>query len=124
MLKALDTGMITIDELENQASIIILAGSETTAVALSFATYFLLVNPEIMERLLDELRSNFENESQIDVLSINKLNYLQAVIQETLRLAPPITNGFPRQVPPEGTMVDGHFLPGGVSLTCTVSSIC
>ncbi|OOQ84417.1 sterigmatocystin biosynthesis P450 monooxygenase stcL [Penicillium brasilianum] len=113
VLKALDTGMITIDELENQASIIILAGSETTAVALTFATYFLLVNPHIMDCLLEELRSNFENESQIDVLSINKLNYLQAVIQETLRLAPPITNGFPRQVPPEGAMVDGLFIPGG-----------
>lgn len=124
MLKALDTGMITIDELENQASIIILAGSETTAVALTFATYFLLVNPHIMDRLLEELRSNFENESQIDVLSINKLDYLQAVIQETLRLAPPITNGFPRQVPPEGAMVDEYFIPGGVSLTCIALSIC
>lgn len=124
MLKTLDTGTITLDELENQASIIILAGSETTAVALTFATYFLLVNPQIMDRLLEELHSNFENESQIDVLSINKLNYLQAVIQETLRIAPPITNGFPRKVPPEGALIDGHFVPGGVSLTCTVLSIC
>lgn len=122
MLKAMNTGLITMEELENQASIFILAGSETTAVALAFATYFLLVNQLAMERLLEELRSNFQEESQIDVLSINKLNYLQAVIQETLRLASPITNGFPRQVPPEGAVVDRTFVPGGVSTTATLLS--
>lgn len=119
----MNTGLIMMEELENQASIFILAGSETTAVALAFATYFLLVNQLAMERLLEELRSNFQEESQIDVLSINKLNYLQAVIQETLRLAPPIINGFPRQVPPEGAVVDRTFVPGGVSATATVLSI-
>jgi cytochrome P450 len=76
-----------------------------------------------MKRLLEGLRSNFQEENQMDVLSINRLNYLQAVIQETLRLAPPITNGFPRQVPPEGAVVDGSFIPGGVCLTATILSI-
>jgi cytochrome P450 len=126
MLKATNIGQITMEELEHQATIFIfLAGSETTAVALAFATYFLLVNQPAMERLLEELQSYFQEESQIDVLSINKLHYLQAVIQETLRLAPPITNGFSRQVQvsPEGALVDGSVAPGGVSSTSTVSSI-
>jgi cytochrome P450 len=91
-------------------------------VTLAFATYFLLINQPAIERLLEEFRSYFQKESLVDVLSINQLNYFKAVIQETLRLAPPISNGFPRQVPPEGAVVDGSFVTGGVSST-TASSI-
>ena len=116
LIVAQTKGLISVDELEQQASILILAGSETTIVALTSATDLLLQNPAVLTELTKELHTSFRDESEIDVLSIHRLHYLQAVVQETLRLFPPITNGFPRQTVAAGTVVDGHFVPDGVSL--------
>ena len=115
LIEAEKDGTISTSELEHQASILILAGSETTSVALTSATHLLLENPKALAKLVKELRNSFRSESEVDVLSIHKLHYLQAVIQETLRLYPPITNGFPRQPYDENAVVDGHLIPYGVS---------
>ncbi|KAK2600174.1 hypothetical protein QQS21_005119 [Conoideocrella luteorostrata] len=114
LLQSVDSCSITQDELESQASVLILAGSETTSIALTYATFFLTQHPEILEKLRVELQQNFKSEGDIDLLSIDRLHYLHAVLQETLRCRPPITNGFPRQVPNGGAFVDDNFLPGGV----------
>lgn len=110
-----DNSSITTDELELQASILILVGSETMAVALASTTFLLLQNPAALDELSKELHAHFHTESQIDVQSINKLQYLQAVIQEGMHLSPPITNDVPRQTISGGAMVAGHFVPEGVS---------
>ena len=116
LIEARKQGDISVDELEKQASILILAGSGTTAVALTSATSLLLQHPVSLAELIKELHTTFQDEGEIDVLSVNRLHYLQAVIQETLRLFPPITNGFPRQTIAGGAVVDGHSIPDGVSL--------
>jgi cytochrome P450 len=116
LIKAVEEGTISSSELDNQATILILAGSETTSVALTFSTYFLMTHRDVMGKLQQELKQNFRSESDIDMLSVNRLKYLQAVLQETLRCSPPITNGFPRQTPRDGSVVDGHFFPNGVRL--------
>jgi len=46
---------------------------------------------------------------------VGKLPYLSAVIEEGLRMAPPVPSGLPRVVPADGGMVCGEWLPGGVS---------
>jgi cytochrome P450 len=114
MQKAVEAGSITDHELENQATIIILAGSETTSIGLTYATYFLITHPDSMRKLRVELKQHFQSEQDINLVSVNQLEYLQAVLQETLRIRPPITNGFPRQTPKEGAVIDGQFVPGGV----------
>lgn len=47
------------------------------------------------------------------------LPYLPAVIDETLRLYPPVTSGLLRQVPPtsKGISIDGNFVPGGTTVS-------
>lgn len=42
------------------------------------------------------------------------LPYLNAVIEETLRVYPPVVTHVPRVVPKGGATVDGHFLPENV----------
>lgn len=120
LLAAKETSAISDTELEQMAGLLIVAGSETTATALASVTFLLLQNPAALTELVQELRSQFKRESDIDISSINQLHYLQAVIQEGLRLFPPITNGFPRQSFPEGAVVDGQFVPGNVSLPSTL----
>ena len=51
----LETGEIVADSVG-----FILAGYETTSTALTFATYLLAANPEVQERLANEIHEYFE----------------------------------------------------------------
>lgn len=75
----------------------------------------LINNPETMKLLVDEVRSKFSTESEIDSLTTARLPYLHAVLEETLRIFPPAPNALPRITPPEGNIVLGDLIPGNVS---------
>jgi cytochrome P450 len=72
-------------ELRDQVATMLLAGHETTAVALSWSLYLLAISPHDQEKVAQETRG-------IDLtrnVEIDKLTYTRAVIEETLRLYPP-----------------------------------
>jgi cytochrome P450 len=98
-----------------QANILVIAGSDTTATALTSITYFLSTNPEKLGRLQKEIRETFSDASQIANKSLQSLPYLSAVIEEGLRIFPPTAFGLPRISP--GAIVDGNLVPAGVSLS-------
>lgn len=114
ILRDKDEMGMTDDELNSQAGLLIIAGSETTATLLSGATYYLLTNKVALEKVCDEVRSTFQSEGNITFTSVTRLPYLNAVIEESLRLYPPVPVTLPRQTLPEGNVVDGHFVPGNV----------
>ncbi|KAF5682004.1 cytochrome P450 monooxygenase [Fusarium denticulatum] len=90
-----------------------LAGIETTGDALCFLMWQ-ISQPGyifIQERLRDEFRAN------PDVPS-DQLEYLEAVVKESLRVFPSIPMSLPRCVPEGGATVDGHWLPGGTIVSC------
>jgi cytochrome P450 len=103
-------------ELVDNASILIVAGSETTATTLSGVTYMLLTHPEILQKTVDEVRSSFSSEADIDLLSVQKLTYMMAVLQETLRMYPPVPGAIPRKAQPGGDMICGQFVPENVCI--------
>src|ERR1700744_4796500 len=98
-------------ELNSQATVLIVAGSETTATALSGITYYLCRTPQAYDKLAAEVRSAFTDFDEINGRSTDNLVYLKAVIDEGLRLYPPIAAGLPRVSP--GETVDGYFVPKG-----------
>ena len=49
--------------------------------------------------------------------------YLQAVIQEALRLRAPAAGPLFKQVPPQGDVIDGKFIPGGTQIGTSPFSI-
>ncbi|KAF9873229.1 hypothetical protein CkaCkLH20_09392 [Colletotrichum karsti] len=108
---------LTREELDRNSEGLIIAGSETTATALSGAMYMLTTHPEIMKTLSDEVRSAFASESEINSLNTARLPYLQAVLEETLRFFPPAPNSLPRITPPEGNIVLGDKIPGNTVLS-------
>jgi cytochrome P450 len=75
-------------QLRDEAVTMLLAGHETTAIALSFAIYALSENPEIAQRLRDELDTKVSSR-RLTLADLNALPYLDAVSKETLRLYPP-----------------------------------
>ena len=101
----------TMDGLANQAGTLILAGSDTTSSLLAGVTFYLLKHPDVLSRLQEEVRGSFSCLSEITGDSTNKLPYLNAVIEEGLRIVPPIPFGLQRISP--GATVDGHFIPKG-----------
>jgi cytochrome P450 len=104
--------------IEAQASVIVLAGSETTSAALTAAVYFILRNEHVYKTLCDEIRGVFANSEDIGLQDVRtKLPYLDAVVQETLRIHPPIANGFARAVlDAKGAVISGRWVPKGVSI--------
>src|SRR5215208_965304 len=72
-------------QLRDQVTTMILAGHETTAVALFWSVYLLALAPDIQERVADEVTTGGNSEA-VDVTS---LALTRAVIDETMRLYPP-----------------------------------
>lgn len=101
---------LTTPEILWNASAFILAGSETTATAICGITYYLLREPACLEKLVQEVRGSFNSKEEITFSSVSKLKYLLAVVNEGLRMYPPVPIGLPRIVP-EGTVIDGKWVP-------------
>lgn len=89
----------------------IVAGSETTATLLSGLTYLLLINPDKLKKLSDEIRTTFKSEDEITMASVGNLPYMLACLNEGLRRYPPVASGLPRVVPKGGAKIAGHFVP-------------
>ncbi|KAI1348361.1 cytochrome P450 [Xylaria sp. FL0043] len=88
-------------------------GTDTTATALTGWTYFVCTHPNVFSRLAHEIRSAFANEDDIRWEKVRHLRYLEATLQETLRLYPPSPASQQRIVPPGGAAIDGYYIPGG-----------
>jgi hypothetical protein len=102
---------LSLDEMHSNADLFMIAGTETTASVLSGLVYFLLLNPEKMETLKEEIRGAFKSRQDINMGSLSQLKYLQACIEEALRLYPPAPTGLPRLTPPGGTAICGEWVP-------------
>ena len=66
-----------------------------------------------MEKLRQELANTFKTDSEISFASLSQLKILNAVIQETFRIYPPVPTALPRIVPITGATVCGDTLPPG-----------
>ncbi|CAA9962782.1 benzoate 4-monooxygenase cytochrome P450 [Pyrenophora teres f. maculata] len=97
--------------------VIAFAGSETTASALTAILRSLLQHKGVLHRLTAEIRNTFDHETDITVASTANLPYLNAVIDEGLRLCPPVAIGIPRVVPQGGDTVCDQWVPEGTYVT-------
>ncbi|KAL2001924.1 hypothetical protein VTN02DRAFT_982 [Thermoascus thermophilus] len=117
ILRHNDEKGMTRPEIEATMSVLILAGSETTATLLAGCTYHLLRNPDVYRRLAGEIRGAFADEGEITLASVAQLPYLHAVLEESLRIYPPVPSILPRLVPEGGAVIDRRFVPGGTSVS-------
>ncbi|OAG11400.1 cytochrome P450 [Paraphaeosphaeria sporulosa] len=83
------TGLLP-TQLHSNASTFMLAGTETTATELSGITYYLHQHPEKLARLKKEVRDAFTSVDDITMTKLLHLEYLNACIEEGLRIYPPV----------------------------------
>ncbi|KAF2630500.1 cytochrome P450 [Macroventuria anomochaeta] len=93
--------------------ILVFASSETLASALTAIFRELVQHPGALQRLSTELRSTFSSEEEITIASTTHLPYLNAVVNEGLRLDPPPVITPPKVVPLGGDTVCGRFVTAG-----------
>ncbi|KAH7076877.1 benzoate 4-monooxygenase cytochrome P450 [Paraphoma chrysanthemicola] len=116
ILSANDEKGMSAAEINVNAFSLSIAGSESTATALSGAVFFMLTNHSVYQHLVHEIRSAHSKEQDITLASTHKLKYLDAVINETLRMYPPVAITMPRCVPTGGEIINGRFVPQGITV--------
>ncbi|KAK8178090.1 cytochrome P450 [Phyllosticta citrichinensis] len=104
---------LSLGEMHANASLFMIGGTETTATLLSGALYLLLANPACLRRLTDEVRGAFASPDDISLEALPRCLYLNAVLEESLRVYPPVAEGLHRVAPAGGAVVCGHFVPEG-----------
>ena len=95
-----------------------IAGSDTVGNALTQLHYHLLVNPEKLARLKQEVQDFKKSATSAPKWQdLKQLPYLTACIDEILRLANTVTHRLARVAPKEGLRYKQYYLPAGTSVS-------
>ena len=94
-----------------------LAGSDTTSIALSSIMYHSLKSTHVWKRLREELNEAISNGSVTQPITFEQaqnLHYFQCVLKEALRVHPSIGLPMWRLIPQGGMEIGGTFFPESV----------
>ncbi|KAJ9603636.1 hypothetical protein H2200_011822 [Cladophialophora chaetospira] len=106
-------------DMTNHLSNNIIAGSDTTSIAIRAIFYHLTKSPKVYIQLqaeLDDADARRQFSKFVTYDESLKLPYLQAVIREAMRVHPSNCYPLERIVPPGGAEILGHHIPGGVNV--------
>lgn len=79
------------EEIHDHIYTFVAAGYETTALQITFTLLLLAMHPDVQETLFKEVFEAFsDNSTRIDYEYLKKLEYLDAVVKESMRLLPPV----------------------------------
>jgi cytochrome P450 len=109
-----EKGLLTSDDVREEAKNFIIAGSDTTAVTLTYLVWAVLKNPDLQTKLEGEMA---QLSDELDMAELETAPILNSVIQETFRLYSAAPSSLPRVVPSQGMLVGGHQIPGGVEVS-------
>lgn len=103
------------DRLHGDLVTMTVAGSDTSAQTLLFIFYYLAKDPERQSKLRQEILKC--NEQSSGAAAFGDCQYLDAFINETLRVHPPVATGAIRQVGPGGIDIAGFNIPADTIIT-------
>ena len=90
---------IPFDIVIGDGDLVVIAGSDTTKTVLASHFFYLLSNPEKLAKLRDEIDHFYPpGESELSSKHFHEMVYLDACINEALRLVPVVPNGSQRDV--------------------------
>jgi cytochrome P450 len=84
-----DTGeSMSVEQLIDEIKVLFIAGHETTANALTFTLHLLGRNPEVQQKIFEEI-IEIESQTENVIEQLQKMTYTNAVLNESMRLYPP-----------------------------------
>ncbi|CAL1292652.1 unnamed protein product [Larinioides sclopetarius] len=110
---------MTDDEIESSAFTVLLAGYETTSTALAFTTYLLAKHQDVQENLYQEIKDLIERGQKLEYATVNKLPYLDKVLNESMRMYPPV-HLFTNRYALEDVQYDDIQIPKGTLIQAPV----
>ncbi|KAJ5901202.1 hypothetical protein N7504_007195 [Penicillium tannophilum] len=105
---------MTQEEMEVNSMMIVAAGSESITTVLTGVINHLLRSPDKLNTLVQILRTTFPSEQEITGPALKSVPYLDAVLNEGMRLCPTIPDGMRRNVPVGGATIAGQVVPDGM----------
>ncbi|TAQ90512.1 hypothetical protein B7494_g1212 [Chlorociboria aeruginascens] len=112
-----DTGLrFTQKELNSNANLIILGGTDTTASTVAQAFRMLAKQPRVLKKLQKEVDEVCDRGDELTVETTQNLPYVNAVMNEALRLFSPTPGGAMAATPPQGLDLNGTFIPGNIQI--------
>ncbi|CAG2113515.1 unnamed protein product, partial [Medioppia subpectinata] len=109
-----DNNSLSLEDIREEVDTFMFAGHDTTAVCLSWTIYFVGLYPEIQGRIHEELDTILANDCDINTENIKELQYLEAVIKESMRMRAPVPT-IARTLTQDLT-VGSYTLPKGISI--------
>ncbi|KAI9596188.1 cytochrome P450 [Syncephalis fuscata] len=120
-----ETGATMSDQdLVAQSIMLMVAGTDTTASTLTWTLLLLIEHPECARRLVEEIKALYPDpDTKITYEDVQSLPYLDAVLNESMRIRPIAPHGMPRVVPEGGITMGGYFLPAGTTVFSSFNAL-
>nr|CAH7760908.1 unnamed protein product [Callosobruchus chinensis] len=112
-------------DIREEINTFMFGGHDTTATGLSFILYALARHPNVQDKILEEqvtIFGSLEKDPEMTYAHLQEMKYLEAVINEALRLYPPIP-GIGRKLTDDIQLENGVTLPKTLSVVCAVYSV-
>ncbi|KAI9480192.1 cytochrome P450 [Coemansia mojavensis] len=113
---------MTRSQITAENIVFLVAGTDTTALTLTWTIHYLMLYPRVYKKAVDEVRSKFAHDHLITYAEGKaQLPYVEAVIYEALRIRAVSGTALPRVVPEGGATFQGYFLPGGTQINVNIA---
>ncbi|KAJ5161559.1 hypothetical protein N7492_006951 [Penicillium capsulatum] len=112
-----DGQIFTTKDMWVETLLLMAAGSDTTSTAMAATFFYLAHCPDALVAATSEVRGSFAQKDDIRLGStLNDCVFLQACINEAMRLTPSTPNILPRDVLAGGSVIDGEHIPAGMTV--------
>ncbi|XP_064478342.1 cytochrome P450 3A2-like [Ornithodoros turicata] len=110
-----DPKKISADDVAVNATVLFVAAFGTTSTALSYLTYVMAKYPEVQEKMREEVEAALKKSDELDYNTVMGLTYVNQVMQETLRMYPPVIIFTTREAEVDKE-VNGLKIPAGTTI--------
>lgn len=108
-----DGERMSVEQIHDEVLTLLLAGHETTALALTYTIFALAQRPQVEAELAAELDAVLDGDSPT-VADLQKLSYAEQVVKESMRLYPPVYSIL--REPTRDVELGGYPIPAGSTL--------
>ncbi|KAK9277218.1 hypothetical protein L1049_006757 [Liquidambar formosana] len=113
---------ITLTQLKAMLMDIVVGGTDTTSTVVEWVMTEMMVHPAVMKKVNEELTEVVGLNKAVEEFHLPKLQYLDAVVKETVRLHPALPLLVPR-CPSQTCNVGGYTIPKGTKIFLNVWAI-